>query len=353
MIFVLLVLLLVIFNRLEFAEEGKFFQNEYLNRNTTAAINGIFVVLVIFSHYAQYAHFEGVYDEPYLLLQKHLNQMIVATFLFYSGYGMMESFKRKGVQYLKRIPTKFITLLLKFDCAVCVFWILGKILGLQHDYGIKTVLYSFIAWLNLGNSNWYIFVILAEYVLLWIAFQGIRYRDSRAMYYLSSVLFFFFTIGLIVFLIKKGQAMYWYDTAILLPVGIWYSLGKEKIEKIVMKNDYLFLFWCVLSCGIYVVLYFHRFKYGVGGYSLWAISFIVLVLLITMKVKIGNSLLDWFGKHVFSIYILQRIPMITLDYFGCIESHRYISLIIVIVTTALMAVVFDYMTDKVTGCITK
>lgn len=104
MVFVLLVLMLIIFNRLEFAEEGKFFQNEYLDRNTTTAINGIFVVLVIFSHYAQYANFEGVYDEPYLMLREHLNQMIVATFLFYSGYGMMESFKRKGTHYLKKFP---------------------------------------------------------------------------------------------------------------------------------------------------------------------------------------------------------------------------------------------------------
>ena len=205
MVFVLLVLMLIIFNRLEFAEEGKFFQNEYLDRNTTTAINGIFVVLVIFSHYAQYANFEGVYDEPYLMLREHLNQMIVATFLFYSGYGMMESFKRKGTHYLKKIPTKFITLLLKFDFAVCLFWILGKMLGLQHDYGFKSVMYSFIAWRNLGNSNWYIFVILMEYILLWIAFQGIRYKDERIMYFLSSVLFFFFTIGLVVFLMMNCQ----------------------------------------------------------------------------------------------------------------------------------------------------
>ena len=147
--------------------------------------------------------------------------------------------------------------------------------------------------------------------------------------------------------------MYWYDTAILLPAGIWYSLGKEKIEKLAMKNDHLFLLWCVLSCGAYIVLYFHRFKYGVVGYSLWAMSFIALVLLITMKVKIGNPLLDWFGKHVFSVYILQRIPMMILDYFGCIESHRYISLILVIVTTALLAVAFDYVTDKAAGCVSR
>ena len=294
-----------------------------------------------------------VYDEPYLMLREHLNQMVVATFLFYSGYGMMESFKRKGTHYLKKIPTKFITLLLKFDFAVCLFWILGKMLGLQHDYGFKSVMYSFIAWRNLGNSNWYIFVILIEYVLLWMSFQGIRYKDERIMYCLSSVLFFFFTIGLVVFLMKKGVGMYWYDTAILLPAGIWYSLGKEKIEKLAMKNDHLFLLWCVLSCGAYIVLYFHRFKYGVEGYSLWAISFIVLVLLTTMKVKIGNPLLEWFGKHIFSIYILQRIPMMTLDHFGCIESHRYISLILVIVTTALLAVAFDYVTDKAAGCVSR
>lgn len=347
MVFFLIALILIVFNNLEFAPEGNFFQSEYMDKNTTTSINGIFVILIVFSHYAQYANFEGIYDAPYLALREHLNQMVVATFLFYSGYGMMESLKKKGVLYLNKIPKKFITLLVKFDLAVCLFWLLGEILNLQYDYGFKSIVLSFTGWWSIGNSNWYIFVILVQYFLMWISFQGLRYTKKGVAYYLGILLFLALTIGFVFFMMKQGKGMYWYNTAILLPIGMVYSLIKNILEKIVMKNDAFFFLWCMLCSGMYVVLYFHRFKYGIEGYTLWACSFISLVLLTTMKIKIGNPVLEWFGKHIFSVYILQRIPMMILDYCGCIDSHRYMSLIIAIVTTALMAIIFEYATDKI------
>lgn len=168
MVFFIVILMLIIFNEMEFAHENGFFRTEYVDKNTTTAVNGIFVILVVFSHYAQYANFEGIYDTPYLVLREHLNQMVVATFLFYSGYGMMEAFRKQAQGYLKKIPSKFFTLLLRFDIAVCLFGILGTGLDLGIDYNLKRILLSFIGWDNLGNSNWYIFVILMIYIYIYI-----------------------------------------------------------------------------------------------------------------------------------------------------------------------------------------
>ena len=347
MVFFLVALTLVIFNKMEFAKENDFFHNEYMNKSTTTAVNGIFVILIIFSHYSQYADFQGMYDVPYLALKEHLNQMVVATFLFYSGYGMMEAFKRKGRAYLKKIPSKFITLLVRFDIAVCLFGILGKLLSLGIDYNPKLIVLSLLAWLNLGNSNWYIFVILVLYICIYVSFQGLRYSEKPNVYFLSTVALSVLTAIFVFILMKQDLGMYWYDTAMLLPFVMFYSLGKDRIERIVMRSDAVFFAWCVLFSVIYVILYFHRFDYGIGGYTLWAMSFIVLVLLATMKIKIGNPVLEWFGKHIFSVYILQRIPMIILDHFGFVDDHRYMCLILVLIITALLVVVFEQFTDKI------
>ena len=168
MVFFIAALVLVIFKKMEFAKENTFFQNEYIDKSTTNAVNGIFVILIVFSHYVQYANFHGIFDEPYLVLREHLNQMVVASFLFYSGYGMMESFRKNGKWYLKKIPSKFITLLLRFDIAVCLFGILGKVLDLGIDYNLKLIFLSLIGWKNLGNSSWYIFAILVMYIYIYI-----------------------------------------------------------------------------------------------------------------------------------------------------------------------------------------
>ena len=65
MIFFLAVLLIIIFIGIRISGPGEF-NTSYLDKRNTAAINGIFVVLVVFSHYSHYADFGGVLDAPYL-----------------------------------------------------------------------------------------------------------------------------------------------------------------------------------------------------------------------------------------------------------------------------------------------
>lgn len=94
MIFFVLILLLLIFNKTEISKPGEF-NKDYISPDGTLAIKGIFVALILLSHGKGYIELGGIYDEPYIALQNHLNQMVVAMFLFYSGYGMMESMKKK------------------------------------------------------------------------------------------------------------------------------------------------------------------------------------------------------------------------------------------------------------------
>jgi hypothetical protein len=60
-----------------------------------------------------------------------------------------------------------------------------------------------------------------------------------------------------------------------------------------------------------------------------------------MKISVYNSVLEWFGKHIFSVYILQRIPMILLASMGIGYSHRYFFLVISIAITILLSQLFD------------
>ena len=71
-----------------------------------------------------------------------------------------------------------------------------------------------------------------------------------------------------------------------------------------------------------------------------------MILLFTMKVSIDSPILSWFGSHVFSIYILQRIPMMILDWLGISRSHKYYFLVLSFVITILIAMIFDDITSK-------
>ncbi len=350
MIFFIIILLIVVFSQAKFADEGGFFE-DYLDKKNTTAINGIFVILIIFSHYSQYTSFDGFYDLPYVCLQEHLNQMVVVTFLFYSGYGMMEAVKRSGERYVLKVPSKFIKLLVRFDIAVLIFLIVGKgFLNLELDYSAKNIILSLLSWTNIGNSNWYITAILGLYIAFFISFIPLLIRNNIQIRWVCSILFLALSILFVYMQIHLNRPWYCYDTIVLMPVGVFYSLLKEKLNKVFMYNNYIYTLCALIALGAYIFFYFRRYD-GIETFSLWGIAFMALVLLFTMKVSVFNSLLEWFGVHIFSIYILQRLPMTILDYYGCIESHRYISLVIAIMATAFIAMVFDYFVDKLLACV--
>lgn len=344
MVFFLLILILVIFNEMKISPADSF-NSEYLDKKSTTAINGIFVVLIVFSHYAQYADFSSVYDEPYLILREHLNQMVVASFMFYSGYGMMEAIRRKGIRYVNGIPGKFWKLLFRFDFAVILFLIMNAVFGIL--YPLKHTLLAFTSWTAVGNSNWYITAILILYVCMFISFAiSMRLNSGKAGMRLGIAGLLVLTIAVVFLQMKIGRPGYCYNTMILLPVGCMFSEAKPLIERVVMRSDLSYLLTVLLTLGVYIVSFFHRWSGGIEVYTVWAISFILMVILITMKVRIFNSALEWFGSHVFSIYILQRIPMTILNQTGCIESHKYISLIVAFAVTLPLALVFEKVTDK-------
>ena len=347
MIFFLIILLIVI-SIGAVPSSIKEYNTDYLNKKNTAAINGIFVILVVFSHYSQYAAFSGVYDAPYLALREHLGQMVVVTFWFYSGYGMMEAIRRKGDVYVRGILSKFWKLLLRFDLAVLAFLVLGLALG--REYTAQQILVSLIAYTNIGNSNWYIFDVLIEYLLMFAAFR-LTSKLGRHSREAGVVLFFLLTIGFVYTLIVCGLPRYYYDTVIIMPVGALYSEIRKGIEKRIMCSDIAFSLTAMIVAGIYILSYFHRQDYGIEGRTAWALAFTSAVLLFTMKFRIYNPVLEWFGTHIFSVYILQRLPMMLLAKLGCIGDHKYISLAAVLAITIPLALIFEKATDRITAAI--
>ena len=65
--------------------------------------------------------------------------------------------------------------------------------------------------------------------------------------------------------------------------------------------------------------------------------FVLLVILATSRIKIGNPVLSWLGKHTFEIYILQRLPMIALSE---ISINQYVYFFICVVVTSLAAFLY-------------
>ncbi len=342
MIFFIAALLLIIFCGAVFSKPNEF-NNDYIGKNDTVAVKGIFVFLIFLSHAETYIDATGVFDLPYVKIQEYLDQTVVAMFFFYSGFGIMEQIKERGGAYIDTVPKKrFPRLLLNTDICVVLFLILNAAIG--KTFSAKQILLSFICWDSVGNSNWYIFDTLALYIITFLSFSIIKKKSGKKAQFFGLCLTSVLSVVL-VFALAKGKAgfAYWYDTLILYALGMWYSFFKNAIEKVLMKNDLIYLAIFAFVAIAYLKAYDIRITtdFRIYTYTAWAVLFTLGIVMITLKVKITNPVLEWFGNHVFSIYMLQRLPMILLSHLGIAEQNKYAFLIASLVITMVLAEAFD------------
>lgn len=275
----------------------------------------------------------GFYDRIFWQIDGLMEQLIVTTFLFYSGYGIWVSLKTKK-DYLQKFPKRIFKVWLQFVIAVCLFLFLNLIKG--KVYSTPTILLSFMAWQSVGNSNWYILAILLLYTLSYIGGR-MTSQDS-----LTTIIFV--TTGCCVYvimLILCGKGNWYYNTIFCYPLGMLFGKYEHKIRTLLEKTDaYLMI---VMSCSAaFMVSYLYTLKcHGVIWLvmvELRSIFFVLLVILATSRIKIGNPVLNWLGKHSFEIYILQRLPMIALS---GIDMNQYVYFLICVVVTGLAALLYQ------------
>ncbi len=308
------------------------FNKDYLSRENTTAIKGIFVFLVFMSHFAQYFPLGATPGDPYYFIRRNSGQLVVTMFLFYSGYGIMESVKRKGPDYIKSFPKqRVLKTMFHLDVAVLLFAVLNIALG--NTIKIKALLLSFIGWSSIGNSNWFMFTIMVQYLLVFIAFTLFKKKKPLAIAAVTAL-----SVGFIL-VMKEYKEPYWYNTALCLPLGLIYSYAKEYIEKAVTKNNIIYFGILVILAGAYLVS--HKLSKSLVFYEAWTIIFTLIVVMLSMKASVNNKALTWLGNHVFSVYILQRIPMIIFTKLNIDFHSTTICFAVCFIITVIISELFD------------
>ncbi len=346
MLFFLLLLVVLMVTDMEIAPLGAY-QEDYMSRKQNNCIKGIFILLILMSHYTQYCDLGGPFDAAYWAARMHIGQGVVAMFLFYSGYGMMESIRKKGFPYVRRIPVfRFLKVWWNFFLAVLCYLVMDLIL--QIHYPGTHILLSFVGYKSLGNSDWYMFAIFVLYLLTFLAFFLVKWKDGMAGYIAGTVLMFLLTTGAVYWEIRMGRSPWTYNTMLIYPLGMAFSLLRPKVEALLTKDGLIYgaVFLAVML--VYMYSYIHRGDRFMI-YTVWVYAFTAAILLLTMKVSFKSWVLEWFGKNLFWVYILQRIPMILLEHFGMIDRHRYFCFVIVFITTICLTLLFDRTVGKATN----
>lgn len=342
MLFFYLIILCCLFFGLKIQPSG--FHEDFLDRVQTDAIKGIFILMVFIRHALMEVRASGFrpdsfWDVAGYGISAEFGQLIIVMFLFYSGYGVMESIRKKGKEYVDGFPRRrLLTTLLNFDVAVLVFIALNLLMGVRMS--LQMVGWSLIGWESVGNSNWYIFVILYCYLVTWIS--GKLFPDCPWKTVVMTGVLVLAGEAALSFL-KHGQP-WWYNTMLCYPAGMCLSLFKDRFIKFAKRN-----YWPVLGVLLAVFLFLHLQKVFPAfrglTFNAQSIAFAFLIVMATMKVKTGNRFLYWAGSCVFPIYIYQRLPMRAFRHWagdGWVSANPYLFIILCAVITGGFACLYRH-----------
>nr|MBP3598615.1 acyltransferase [Eubacterium sp.] len=304
-----------------------------LSRDMTTTINGYFLTTVFMTHFIQYlsADMYNAVDWAYIYTNRALGQLIVALFLFYSGYGVMESLKHKE-GYIKTFPLKrILTLVVDFEIAAVIYLIVSCATGQPPT--VRYAIEAFFAWESLGNSNWYVFAILYLYIATYFSFRFIPSRLTRGRG-ISIALVFLFSVFYMWFM-ERHKGGWWYDTVLCYTAGMIFSCFADRFRHIFCtKNRKWYAVACLSLLVAFAVTYHFRSK-SVWCFELLSILFALLFVFATVRMKASSPLYSYLGKNLFCYYIYQRIPMIIFkDTLGTYNIYLYF-LVCVVITIAI------------------
>ncbi len=322
--------------------KGKESFEDYMSPQKTGSIKGIFVIIVLLSHVRQYVTLDNsALTQPYKELMTFFGQLMVVAFLFYSGYGVALGLKNKE-GYAKTLPTKrALKVFLHFDIAVLLFYVTGLALG--KNYSVERLLLSLVGLDGIGNSAWFIVDIIILYLLTFAVFIFTKKRMVLGTAIMTVVSF----AAVIVIREIKGNEYWWWDTIMCYPLGMWYALAKPYIDKKLLPDFSKWLSCTAITAVVFLTMNeIYRATHASRKIFVpMALVFAILMVLISMRISINNKVLQWFGKRVFGIYILQRIPMIVLSHFGA-NGNPVLFAAATLALTIVLAEVFERAMDK-------
>ena len=250
---VFVILCLISINNLKF-KGINLYLTDYMDAKNTSQIKGIFVWIILLSHYRGYFKRNKKYIYIYIL--NCIGTQKVSMFLFYSGFGIYESIKNKGINYVKTLPKKSFILFIKSQIIIFIYLISNLLLGIKTN--IYRYFLSIIFKSSMGNSNWFAFTIILFYLYSYLSFRFIKNQNYFfGIIFISLLCFLHFYL---VYNFYYNKIDYTVVNTLPFIIGFFYSLLRKKIETIIMKNDLFYYGTLSFSIIIYYKFYSYEFQ---------------------------------------------------------------------------------------------
>lgn len=301
---------------------------EFLSKINTDKLRGLLVLIIIFHHVAQRMDNVGL-----MLPFRQAGIHTVSIFFFLSGYGLMSS-NLQNPNYLKNFIFKRTSKVYVPFLIINIITIFAYQLVFDTDYSLMDKIFYATGVKLIDSVTWYVVVTLIFYVVFYILFRYFPNHLGIKLLFLSALIFY-----IICYVVGLGS--WWYINSFCFPIGVYTALNFNTISNH-LKNNYMkytvFFIICFvsLSSGISsALLYFlFNFHFKVLLETLSSALFILVVLSLLFKIDLRHTLLSFFGRASYEMYLIHMKIYNILSGFIQINKGYNIFLYIVIILIA-------------------
>ncbi len=274
-----------------------------LPREFTQAVCGICACLIMLSH-TLYGYDVSYAWQNYPGQIFIMDQLVVAPFLFISGWGVFMSI-RKNPDYARAIPRKkILPLYLRFALVNTCCVLLAA--ALKIPLTAKQIVRSYcclgtVLFGRLGSCSWFIGVMIILYLIVFYVYLVFRRKEIAALTAVS-------VLTVLVFVLLRVMKMPspWWDTILVFPLGMWTARFSVPVGKALKKSAFfgagsLLVLLLLLTLS---ELGYHR---GKPWAFLPAPAFLCCALtVLSVYLRPKHPVFAYCGKRALYLYLVQE-----------------------------------------------
>lgn len=314
----------------------------WFEKKNTDQLRGMCALLIIAHHIAAQKFADGLFHQlGYISVIS--GYLLVGYFFLISGYGLeygeIYAAKHKKHSLLRRVVTigvPYITISL-------LYWVYGQYMTEQIRF--VDIATSILEGNPLVKYSWYSVTIIIVYVFFEIS--KLNSSKSCNIYLMALML-----VGYIAFGVFKNYSVFWYNTVLIVLVGILVARYKEQIYCWIKHYDKVSVIVSLMTLGMGTVL---QIKYGnnVGGVAKVLIQQVTLIAAVYLLMMVDyffclNSLfLKWIAAFSYEIYLTHGLVMSVVKHFLAVDTAGIAYAGTVIVITILLSFAEHLLNKKV------
>ena len=278
------------------------FRDDYLSLETGKSLRGLCTLAILLHHLAlqQPSGFLFVWFQ-------HVGYLSVSVFFFLSGYGLMRSHMTREAYSTHFLRRRIPKILVPYILLTAVYWGFHACNGTVYTPG--DLLNAAMSGRFIVSYSWYILCILAFYVVFWLL---MRLCKQRYALILTGTCVWYALYAAFCVWMRFGS--WWYKTAPVLIVGVFWAAYEKKILALLHRRYVLFApAVCILFLILFALFVANenapdaQLRTSLPLTLLSCVFFVCSLWMLTLKCRIGNPVLRFLGDNALEIYLVQGL----------------------------------------------